>query len=234
MKDILVLIDYHNLPTIVRGRPMNHKDHENSINYITDKLIEYTSATYSNSRIVQRYYGGWYDENGKTTDDRDLVATVLRKTFPTAIRKNRFIAGIADGPLGSDITLSATVRIEPGLPSFSVYEKPENCECKPCGLEALMSWKKGRCPYSPTCAKKDSNVAYTRNQKVVDTLIVGDALYSFFNTDNQCIIISNDDDMLPSILYGSDRDRMTILRPGRKKPSYYDHLIEDGYKIVNI
>jgi len=234
MKDILVLIDYYNLPTIARGHSMKYKDHESSINYITGKLIDYVSAIWSNHRIVQRYYGGWYDETGKATDDRDIIAAVLRKVFPTAIRNNRFIANMADGPLGSNITLSATVRIASGLPSFSVNEKPEGCEHEPCGLEALMSWRKGRCPRFPTCAKKDSHVAFVRNQKVVDTLIVADALYSFFNTDNQCIIISHDDDILPSILYGSDRSRTTILRPDRKKPSYYEHLVEDGYKLVDI
>ena len=235
MTEILVLLDYYNLPPICRGREMKYKDHESKVNYLTSKLVQYLDLLKMKKMVIkQRYYGGWFDEYAKSTNDRDMLSAIAKKIFPTVIGNNRYLLNFADGPLDSDVFLHGTVRIEPGLPNFSLISSSQKCRNNPCWFELLLSWRKGQCPGFQNCQHTDTDLIYTKKQKVVDTLIVADAIYYELTTKNSCIIMSHDDDILPSILYDHSKSQMTILRPNREKPSIYENLNNDGYRLINI
>jgi hypothetical protein len=232
-REELILIDYYNLPPVFRGKELEYKDHIEKIKLIIDKIcLHYRNIHQNNTKITLRFYGGWYDEKAEPTIDRQCLVSVLKDCFPTVIEKNRYVFSFADGPLYSDIVLHGTVRIEQGLPVFSI-KNTDTCNIDTCSLLGLLSWRQGRCPNTTQCKKTDTDFIFTKTQKIVDTLIVSDAIVYQNSTNNSCIIMSHDDDILPSILYG-DRNRATILRPDRKKPSIYDFLISYGFQIKDI
>ncbi len=123
------------------------------------------------------------------------------------------------------------VRIRHIRGSFGV---PADCvQPGSCALEDFRRWAKGRCP-AADCSVGLASVGTKHEQKMVDTLMVADALHiASAGLADRVVVASDDEDIIPCLLAlvarGQDTTHMTRTNG---YPEYYRGiLVRDGLTI---
>lgn len=193
-------IDYDNLPK-------NHKD-SGILKLVTAALIQAPVNHTSLGSCHVRLYGGWYEGPYMSRLAQD-VAVSIQDEFPRVIRlpRNGHIVG-----LSTNVELAFALLEEPTHHLFNTYRKkgkpgnirvcsPEDVGCQEnsCPLPHTKKLlKTGKCPMQ-ACTTTATDLVYRHEQKIVDTMLTCDLIYATQLNYDYIILISDDDDFLPSI-----------------------------------
>lgn len=167
-----------------------------------------SSATRGTCSI--RVYGGWYEGTVMTQLAQD-VAVAVQREFPAIIHLPTSLSG-QNISLAMTAELAVALLEEPSHHLFNTYRKkgkPTNvrvqtpavvgCSDIACPLpQARKLIRTGKCPIS-TCIITTSELVYRHEQKIVDTMLTCDLIYTTQLGYDRVILISGDDDFLPPI-----------------------------------
>ncbi len=165
-----------------------------------------------------RVYGGWY-EGSDITPLAQAVTKELLDDFPVVIRIPMKDPG-AIRSISTNAELALSLIQEPGHHLFNTYRRkgrPHNvrvqspasvgCSDAECILPIVRKFiKTGNCP-KDECGATCSNLIYRNEQKIVDTMLSCDLIFSGAKSSGAICLISGDDDFLPPL-------RTVILNKG--------------------
>ena len=227
---MIILVDYDNIHTAILRLGVVHV-----VNRIVSKIDP--AEMDSNHRILIRLYGGWYLNNSFTHQAQSLSAEVSA-SFPSTV-------------LLSDSTTSAIVNCEmaysiladPSNHLFSTY-RPRGM---PGGLKAHNPITECGCPHSDcpvletylflknksctVCSTmKPENIFYRGEQKLVDTMLTADLIYSSSQPQN-IGVVSSDDDLWPGIKTTLVQGKRVIQVHTRNRttPNFYTRTTHTNY-----
>jgi hypothetical protein len=235
-----ILIDYDNVPRAIRMK---------GLVYLTEKVLyclgRNTLATHE--RVHVRLYGGWYEYKSLSPSAQALAPTILAE-FPRLIpvQDNQAIHR-----LRVTCELAYSLQIEPafhfwhtyrrrGMPGGIYCESPVKHGCKrnPCALQIVYDFfNKAKCPESG-CAIRPEDIVRRDEQKLVDTMLLADLIYSalVLKIPEVCLV-SSDDDLWPGIrfaLYGGTSIYHIHPRAGQSNPPYYHGTPGIKYQHLNL
>ncbi len=222
------LVDFDNAAQLGRlGRLPHSADVEVALRVTTQGIIDcLQSKDHIVNEVAVRLYGGWHDAD--TDAETDLYHMLSRavRNHPRLVRGMRLRIRLALAPAyTSGEPFRFTVRTRRKPPSIH-FRNPENCSSPPdCTFEAAKRWLRKGCP-TENCRITSEDVFWTREQKTIDTTMVSDMIYLATNESHSgVVVVSDDDDMVPGLLYASQLTRpVVVLR--RRAQSVYDHLLE--------
>lgn len=205
MNSVLVLVDLAN-SSVFRGvhnpnPPLVGGRLDDYITSLADKLEEFVAGNFPEFRV--RLYDGWFDAQGYGSDLYRMVRAHVRGSYPTRKRRYRLFVDLAEAPLAvPGERLIDTYRVQSGLTRYHVAvmdTAPAACAIpEECAVVPLRSWIKGRCPVRP-CPVTVDDAAVFRQQKLVDTAIVADLVWSG-SQGGRVIVASDDEDIIPGLL----------------------------------
>lgn len=161
--------------------------------------------------ILVRLYGGWRERGGNLTTSAQRLIPDIRSGSPCVVRlehsgalhQYRLTIELADGPLGSSITLQETLARDRSLRKFRaragvlpVCASPANC-----GMSPYFGVTQATPCSISGCACTLGDVLIRDEQKMVDTLLVADiAVHTFTSGATDLVVVSSDIDMWPGVL----------------------------------
>lgn len=199
---LAVFVDYDNL--------LGHHKSSGLLAVVTRALMLLPAEVQLKRGICDvRVYGGWYEGAAVTPLAEEIVVT-LQKDFPAIIRVPRGAAGAI--PIQTSAELAVALLEDPSFHMFNTYRKkgkPSNlriqlpstvgCIDASCPLPiARKLLKSGTCPVS-SCAVVADDLVYRHEQKIVDTMLACDLVYSSRTGYDYLVLISGDDDFLPPL-----------------------------------
>lgn len=162
------------------------------------------------SAILVRLYGGWR-ERGNLTPSAQRLIPDIRSGSPCivqlehggALHPFRLTTELADGPLGSGITLQETLARERGLRKFRARTGglPTCVSLSSCGMSPFVGVTQATACSVSGCASTLGDVLIRDEQKMVDTLLVADiAVHTLTSGATDLVVVSSDIDMWPGVL----------------------------------
>ena len=201
LMQIFIFIDYNNLVT---------KQKENGIRDVVSRVVAQVEIPQAAKRIrcEARVYGGWYEDVTMTKRAQE-VAVEIQNDFPAIIRTSNTGGHISR--VESNASLAVSLLEDPANHLFNTYRRKDRpssvrvksksqmaCSNVDCQIPILRkAFKKGVCSV-PACAKTASMFIRTE-QKLVDTMLTCDVVYSTELGCDRIAIVSSDDDFLPAI-----------------------------------
>lgn len=195
------LVDYDNVPDhIVRQGPL----------YLADRLFEVVRPHFlDDTHLELKLYGGWYDQQSLTRKAQDIVARLADFPYPIWIKDRtpphlvRITASLAHSleTLPKKL-IHSTFRQRPPARRFSCdHPGLHGCNSGSCPLLAGMDFINNQhCP-TPGCAVTPRVLfRAVGEQKLVDTMIVADAIHLAKQGDATVILVTSDDDVWPAII----------------------------------
>jgi hypothetical protein len=195
------LIDYDNIPDhIARQGPL----------YLADRLFELVrSHLFDDTRLEMKLYGGWYEADRLTRKAQDLVAQLASFPYPVWIKERtppqllRITARLAHSLEALPKKLiHSTYRQRPPARRFSC-DNPltSGCTASRCPLVAMADFVNNKqCPESGCGVTPRTLFRATGEQKLVDTMLVADAIHLSHRGDQALVIVTSDDDVWPGII----------------------------------
>ena len=231
---MLVLVDYDNLPDADRKLGADH---------IVRKIVDLVPEIDSAQRARVRLYGGWYESDRLTRRAQQLSAE-LRTCSPVRVPINR---GDSEQVLLADIELVATSLLHPRVLVGNTFRRQRirdgiECEQRPwlscaddgsCPLSTMEAvFSSGNCP-NVRCAVRLADLLSRFEQKVVDTMIVGDlACANEYGYSTLCVV-SRDDDIWPGLCLAARFAKSLVLispAASRRLPRYYEALQGENFR----
>lgn len=212
-----VLADFFNLGLLPGHRPPNPADVSEGVNELVTRALDLTRQR----EIQLRLYGGWHGSASPPLGAvRPLVARAIRDLQTTVFGRRVFVQ-IADAPWWDrSMPLHDTVRGIPLRVSRTVWTPSDNCvDPDACSYFSVKSWLEGHCPRDG-CAVRLGDIARTVRQKMVDTLLVADAvMIAKVEVDSEIVIASDDDDMIPALLALAACEPVRVVHLTRRSAS---------------
>ncbi len=172
-------------------------------------LIE-DSSTSETDHLDVRLYGGWFEAGILTRHASQLVSDLSALRFPMRHPKR---SGVLAGRIdlaNASLALAArsyggTLRQRSGLKrvAFLDGQLPTSCAYpEDCAVQALKKFAKRRdstCP-TATCSVRNHEAFKHKEQKMVDTLLVLDALHLAASSPRPRLVVATDDlDLVPAL-----------------------------------
>lgn len=198
-----MFIDYDNL--------LDHHKSRGILAIVTSALMRITASIVPTRRATceVRIYGGWY-EGAVMTNLAQHVAAEVQRDFPALLKTPARSEDVhvinVTGELAFSLLeepnhhLFATYRRK-GMPTNLRVQQPAavGCTQSACPLLATRKLlKSGRCPEAG-CAVTATDLIYRHEQKIVDTMLTCDLIFCAAQQYDRAVLISGDDDFLPSI-----------------------------------
>lgn len=226
---MIILVDYDNIDNNITRHGIT-----NVINRIISKIDP--SDVDISRRITVRLYGGWYEENRATQKAQTLNADISANYPNTAILSDSSTSVIINCEIAYSILadptnhLFSTFRIK-GIPSGLKASHPSSCGCSStnCPIEIIhLFLKNGKCPNCNTV--KPSHIFYRGEQKLVDTMLTSDLIFSAQSPVN-LVVVSSDDDFWPGIktTLSSGKKVIHIHTRARATPTDYTRTTKTNY-----
>lgn len=206
-KKILIFVDYDNLNQIQK---------DNGLRVLIQKIFDLSCFEFGFSGSCDlRVYGGWY-EGEELSQQGQSLAVRLNDDFPCLI--NSAAKNLEICKIRTSAELAFSMLEDPShhlLDTYRKKNKPKNikilsacdvdCNSSNCLLPALKKIiGTGKCPQQ-NCTSKSNDLLYRAEQKIVDTMLSCDLIYSLQYLPDYIYLISADDDFLPSL-------RVSLLR----------------------
>ncbi|VWC63831.1 hypothetical protein BLA18112_01414 [Burkholderia lata] len=248
MGHIAILVDFDNCRNdrleraLGRGNP-SLADYETVFDEMVGAVVSTLRTPGTRSEFSFRFYGGWFESvSGEPTDLHNMVVQCISR-HPRQLSGQRLNFDIAYAPLfRGEMRFEATLRTE-------AWNRPEGkvsdlatCMKAPGGhrcqaVQTLNCWIRGKCP-EPNCSGRLRDIASRRGQKIVDTLLVADAVIAgSSDLYDQVVILSADEDLLPGLLFqGNRKCTMALARLNySSNVGRYDQLLQlDGIEIHDL
>ena len=183
----MVLVDYDNVEEINRRRGL--------VDLLSISLVKLPANVLPDNTLVStRLYGGWYEQDRPTALAETLLSEIAQQ-FPTVLRfaeqgRQRRVRAIVDLARSLLIrpknNLLNTFRSRREGPRFSSASRPyPGCStpdhCLMSVLAPLVSRRS--CP-AVTCDAKLREIFVRRGQKLVDTMLTADAIFTASSQSN--------------------------------------------------
>lgn len=201
LRNIAIFVDYDNL---------TESQQLNGLNMLISSVFLKMSDILNNNQYecTVRLYGGWFEAASLTQVAQDIVAEI-QNNFPTIIRiptqsgaaKIKVVAELAEALMQDpSISFVSTYRRKENVPNVrfdkSIVTTCTDTSCPIPSAQKLI--KSGFCPVQQ-CASSSSKLVYKGEQKLVDTMLACDLLYSSVLRTWLNILISSDDDFVPPL-----------------------------------
>ncbi|QDU24015.1 hypothetical protein ETAA1_60260 [Urbifossiella limnaea] len=164
-----------------------------------------------------------------------MVASVVYKHRVTNVANIRVRAELVETLVDDRYRESPLYRTFRQLPwqgaRLELRPRPDACtdSAAACaGYEAFRSWAvNGRCPNRASCSAAVNDCVEQKSQKLIDTMIVADAILGAADGSGVAVV-SMDDDLVPGLLAAARYGRPTaLIRFGyRNRPGEYDTILE--------
>lgn len=226
---MIILVDYDNIENSILRLGI-----ANVVNRIVSKID--SSEVDSNRRITIRLYGGWYEQNSFTLKAQNLSADVSANYPNTALLSDNSTSVIVNCEMAYSILADPTNHLfstfrPRGIPSGLNARHPVSCGCSTpnCPIVAIRDFvRNNRCPLCNTI--KPADIFYRGEQKLVDTMLTSDLIFS----SNQPVnlgVVSSDDDFWPGIKTTLANGKIVIqLHTGtRNTPNAYTRTTISNY-----
>ncbi len=195
------LVDYDNIPEPVA---------RHGVLYLADRLFELLRPhLLDDTRLAMKLYGGWYEQDKLTRKAQDLAAQLADFPYPIWNKERatpqllRITADLAHSLEALPKKLiHSTYRLRPPARRFSCEDPLRHgCTANPCPLTAVVSFiNNGKCP-TPGCAVTPKLLFRgVGEQKLVDTMLVADAIHLSSQGERAVAIVTSDDDVWPGII----------------------------------
>jgi hypothetical protein len=233
---MIVLVDYDNIE-----KPMIRLGVSHVVNSIISK-INPTDVGTGNRHVTIRFYGGWY-ENNRFTNRAQALSLDIARDFPaTSYLADKTTAVIVKCELAYSLLadpgnhLFHTFRSK-GVPDGLKAEHPGLCGCTQhlCPIiETYNFVSNGRCSKCGTVSPKD--IFYRGEQKLVDTMLTSDLIFSS-KVSNRLCVVSSDDDFWPGIVTTLKSGSNIVhihTKAGRRTPTFYSKSAGSAYTERNL
>ena len=221
-----VLVDYDNLPrNLTAGGVQAVADR------IQEKLLSAFPSYFTDEvRLTVRLYGGWRGRTGPTRRGVDILSQVQRN-FPMIIRGGGAQQVVIDASVAESLLalphqiLPHTYRTAPGIGrSLNVASAGDlRCTRPQCPADVLSAFfTLGACP-GVGCVRSLEEVITRSEQKLVDTMLVTDAIHLSHEGEKTLAVVSSDDDMWPGMLSAMSTGTLVFhfhTSPGASPPIY--------------
>jgi hypothetical protein len=193
-----ILVDYNNILPVERQK---------GLIYLVEKIISTVRiGELTNKNITIRLYGGWYENNNITKLAQNLAAEISQD-FPLACMLSDKVS-----PIVASVEIAYSLLSMPGKHLFHTFRTKKlpydlksydpthvnGCHISQCPIAGIHSFiAKNICGMCNTIRPKD--VLFKNEQKLVDTMLTSDLIYSAKTNESTCIV-SSDDDFWPGIL----------------------------------
>ena len=202
MSDLLILVDYDNLPSAVtQAGPVNCA--KIILGYVPDE----TFSIYDSYLV--RLYGGWR-ANGTSSRSAQRIVPNIQRESPTVLparppigtQLKRLVVELAEGPIGSRTTFDETLAARRGLRQFRAEPSClSNCnDIGACSMKSFYGLTSNTQCANPACPCVLGDLLVRDEQKMVDTLLVSDiAQVIVQRSATTLVIVSSDTDMWPGV-----------------------------------
>jgi len=201
IRNIAIFVDYDNL---------SEDQKTTGLKMLISSVFLKLSAVLNNNhyKCRVRLYGGWF-ESGSLTQSAQTVVAEIQNTFPTIMTipaeagtvKIEVVAELAEALMQDpSISFVSTYRRKASVPNIRIDTSVSaSCIDSGCPIPyAKKLLRSGFCPV-PQCASANSKIVYKVEQKLVDTMLSCDLLYSSVLKTWLNILISSDDDFVPPL-----------------------------------
>lgn len=204
MPTLTMFIDYDNVDsTLTQAGPVS------LAKLLVPTIPATVLARYNTLRA--RLYGGWRF-GGNLTNSAQRLVPDIRAGSPTIVNNPngspgkpiRLLVELAEGPIGTSVTLNETLARDRTLRRFRARPSPW-AECPhpagSCGLAHVASLAHNTLCSTPGCTTRIGNVLVRDEQKMVDTLLVADLAHeALVRHISDVVVVSSDVDMWPGVL----------------------------------
>ncbi len=195
---MIILVDYDNIQTSILRLGAVHV-----VNRIVSKID--SMEVDSNHRITIRLYGGWYLNNNFTHKAQALSAEISANFPNTAMLSDNSTSVIIKCEMAYSILADPTNHLfstfrPRGMPwGLKAHNPTTSCGCSnsSCPIVATHHFlQNNKCGVCNTVKPED--VFYRGEQKLVDTMLTSDLIFSS-NQPANLGVVSSDDDFWPGI-----------------------------------
>jgi len=199
---MFILIDYSNIPDKYQGKD---KEITDFIDILFLKIKKYIPD--DDNLLRFRLYGGWYNEDSLSKDAEILQKMIFKRNNPFIKRRGK---GLHFLKIYTTLALSLISNESKNL-FFTYREKkfprnikcydPDNALCDNPNCDALTLLRFFTKKYkTPCCHRGIKELLFRGEQKLVDSMIVSDAVFLALHKDvSPVVIVSSDDDIWPAI-----------------------------------
>ena len=226
---MLILVDYDNIETnLIR----------HGITHVVDRIVSKIdlSEIYSKRHVNIRLYGGWYEQNSFTIKAQILSADVAANYPNTALLSDNSTSVIVNCDMAYSILADPTNHLfstyrPRGIPRGLKAKHPKSfgCSLPNCPIIPIHNFLLTKsCPLCNSIRPED--IFYRGEQKLVDTMLTSDLIFSATQPTNLGIV-SSDDDFWPGIKTTLTNGKRIIQFHTRNKitPTFYTRTTSSNY-----
>lgn len=224
---------------------------ENELNYHIIRLIDLVLVKKPDvDKISLRLYSGWHEED-HLSKKASLTMQLFSKIniFPIVLTNKRklihgqieFATELLQIP---NFTWFYTFKEKPGIPHLRINRNNSSEVCEKskehCPVYLLSNFTKSKSKYCkvPDCMNRQKDVFFSREQKMVDTLIACDIISLYEDPEiDSFFLISDDMDHLPALAYGSVKNNSSskvhiCIRNKSLAPIYNSIISNFGIELI--
>lgn len=226
---MLILVDYDNI---------NRTSTRRGVTYVVREILSKIDPTDLNgiNRVDIRLYGGWYEQNNFTIKAQN-ISTEISANFPASMKISDNITSVI-----VNCEMAYSLLSDPNNHLFHTYRRrgvPTNlrsrhpnqvgCTNATCPIIPLHSFIKNDICNSCSVIKPE-NILFKGEQKLVDTMLTSDLIFSSGIQSELCIV-SSDDDFWPGIIttISSGKRVLHLHTRNRPTPVFYSRNAGSNY-----
>jgi len=226
---MIILVDYDNIDKNILRHGILHL-----INRIVSKidLLEIDSGRHVNIRL----YGGWYEYNRFTQRAQNISADIAANLPSVALLSDNLTSVIVNCEMAYSILADPTNHLfdtyrQRGIPLGLKAKHPSSCNCSTPNCPVIATYNFLNNNVCTTCnIIKPEDIFYKGEQKLVDTMLTSDLIFSS-NQPLNLGIVSSDDDFWPGIkttlTYG--KKIIQLHTRNRNTPIFYTGTTNSNY-----
>lgn len=226
---MIILVDYDNIDRNILSHGISHV-----VNRILTKIDPHEVSGSLHMKI--RLYGGWYEQNRFTTRAQNLSADVLASFPNIALLSDNATSVIVNCEMAYSILADPTNHLfhtfrPRGIPSGLKVKHPNRCGCVNSNCPLIATYNFITSNQCSTCNNlTPQDLFYRSEQKLVDTMLTSDLIYSS-NQNLNLGIVSSDDDFWPGIktTIMNGKKVIQIHTKNRNTPAYYTRTTSTNY-----
>ena len=227
--EMLILVDYDNLGMY------KHKSINDIVTITLSRALRHIGEARIHCQV--RLYGGWFTKEGQSGEGKEVLLKLQgnENIIEKQVGKNgQWVVAIVHIEMASSILqkpehdLFFTYRTKARTYDIRVKKQEEvACGQDSCLLPLLAKFLKTRkCPREG-CSVGADDLVWRNEQKLVDSMIVCDLLYSAGAQVNYIVLVSDDDDFVPPLIALSVMNKQVIrVSPkGKAEEMRFDYAI---------
>lgn len=195
---MIIFVDYDNIDRIIVQHGVTHV-----VNRILSKIDPQEIS--NNKRVRIRFYGGWYEQNRFTTRAQVLSTSIINSYPNVGVLSDNLTKVIVQCEMAYSILADPTNHLfntyrSRGIPSGLKVKHPSSCGClnTNCGLISTFDFVSNNiCQQCGVLKPKD--LFFRGEQKLIDTMLTSDIIFSSTQNATIIVVVSSDDDFWPGI-----------------------------------